>query len=136
MAMLTASRPLTLAPARTGRSSRLKMMRLRNLAAASEQVQRARAATQHSGPCSADAPETERAVPVPRRCAARSGSLENRRPRARFCTDRCRMRSGRDDHRRRVPCWALAVLRWDLQFPVDAVDSVGRPIRDRSEHGQ
>ena len=68
--------------------------------------------------------------------------VRNRRSRARYCTDRCCTRGRREGHCRKVAVLlntiaeALDARRRELQFPVDAVDSVGRPIRDRSEQGQ
>jgi hypothetical protein len=43
-----------------------------------------------------DAPQTERRLSTGRACAGCGASLEGRRPQARYCSDRCRVRTGRE----------------------------------------
>jgi hypothetical protein len=53
-------------------------------------------------PGTAVAGETERTLPGARRCAGCGVPLAGRRLQARFCSARCRTRTGREAHRRNI----------------------------------
>ena len=71
-------------------------------------------------PTSDSGPETERTLSSDRLCEGCGDSLTDRRPHARYCSDRCRTQAGRDAQRQRIAIHldaltkALSDLRGEL----------------------
>lgn len=71
--------------------------------------------------------ETERTLATGRMCTGCGVPLTGRRPQARYCSDRCRTRGGREAHRRRIAGLldtitdAADALRRELGFLGDGV---------------
>jgi hypothetical protein len=55
--------------------------------------------------------ESERSAATPRRCGLCGKSIEDLRPQARYCSDACRARGGRQDRDRRVANLLDTIIR-------------------------